>query len=389
MKILLVHNRYRERGGEDSVFEQEADLLHDRGIEVATYAADNAGIGGLSSQVATFRGAKSNPVEIAKVMEQVDRFEPDLVHIHNFFPLLSPRLHVALAGRGLPLVQTLHNYRLLCANGMFLRDGEICELCLGPSRMPALRHRCYRGSLPATLAVLRMQDAAIRSPEWRSSVTRFIALTKFAQDKFVTAGLPSNRTVVKPNSCADPGPAGASTQRRGALFVGRLAPEKGVAQLLQAWRQDAEGPLTIIGDGPERTSLESSAPQEVSFTGALPREQVVQRMKSARLLVVPSTWYEGFPMVVAEAFACGLPVIAPRLGGFPEIVRHGENGFLFQSGDAEDLMRIVREALCDTVDLPALSAQARRDYETAYSPEANFRQLMAIYSQAIEEKAAK
>ena len=381
MKVLILHNAYRQKGGEDAVVEAESEMLRRHGVQVALHRVANDSIGTLGDRIRTFARTRRNPDTERDVLATISRELPDVVHIHNFFPLLTPGIHLALARRDLPVVQTLHNYRLLCANGMFLRDGAICELCQHGSRVHALIHRCYRHSLPATLAVLRMQDAAIHTPLWLQSVSRFIALTEFARDKFIQGGLPASRIAVKPNSVPDPGQG--REERTGMLFVGRIAPEKGVAALVEASRAFPHLPLTIVGDGPELEILRDAAPPHVRFTGALPKAAVIDRMKSAAMLIMPSTWYEGFPMTLVEGFACGLPVIAPRLGGFAEIIDHGNNGLLYDPAEVGGLQRAIATAFADGTTCAILSSGARSTYLHRFSQEKNAAQLIDIYRTAL------
>lgn len=387
MKVLLVHNRYQEQGGEDTIFAFEQDLLTSAGIDVATHMADNHAIVSLADRVKAFRQVAANPAMARTITAQAVTGGFDLVHIHNFFPLISPALHIALHQAGVPVVQTLHNYRLLCANGVFLRDGKICEDCTTKGRHHAILHRCYRGSALGSLAVARMQRASIARPEWVASVARFITLTKFARDKFITHGLPADKISVKPNSVADPGIGVAPpAQRQGVLFVGRISQEKGVQLLLDAWARGGFGArerLSIIGDGPQLPQMRQMAPADVHFAGLLPREQVLAHMQQARLLVMPSTWYEGFPATLVEAFACGLPVIAPRLGGFPEMVEPGLNGWLFSPGDPASLAATLEQALADDNALRAMAEGARATYDLRYAPARNRDQLLAIYEDVL------
>lgn len=381
MKVLILHNSYQQRGGEDSVVEAEHALLESRGVEVSRYIADNSAIHGIPAKVRTLASVRSNPAAIAPVMEHIRRLRPNLVHVHNFFPLLSPGIHLALAQVGLPVVQTLHNYRLLCANGMFLRQGNVCEKCLHGSRLNALRHACYRGSALGSAAVLAMQNASIRAPSWVGAVSAFVALTDFARNKFIEGGLPPERIVVKPNAIGDPGVMRGGV-RQGALFVGRLAPGKGAGVLVEAWKEIPDIDLTIIGDGPDAEALRRSAPVNIKWSGLQPRHEVLAAMARAQLLILPSTWYEGFPVTLVEAFACGVPVLASRIGGIPEIVDHGRTGFLMEPGDPALLRETVCAAFGDTKRLAQMGQNARTQYETRYCEQVNFRELMTIYETA-------
>lgn len=389
MKILILHNAYQKKGGEDRVVETEYDLLRGRGVGVAKHIVHNDAIATLADRVRIFSRVKNNPGMAAQIHEVVDRECPDLVHIHNFFPQLTPSIHKTLAARGLPIVQTLHNYRLLCANAMFMRDERVCELCLGGGNHHALFHRCYRGSLPATLAVLRMQNAAIGDEGWQRSVSQFIALTQFSRSKFIEGGLPGEKIAVKPNFVPDPGLVEPGEhERSGALFVGRIAPGKGVSALVEASRFMPALSVTIVGDGPDLALLRQRAPANVSFTGQLPGEQVLAKMKRAAMLIMPSSWYEGFPVTLVEAFSCGLPVIAPRLGSLGEIIENGRNGLLYEPDDPAGLRDMIKAAFADAAARHRMSQGARTAYEQCFSPDTNFAQLMDIYHTALDGSSA-
>jgi glycosyltransferase involved in cell wall biosynthesis len=384
MKVLIAHNRYQQRGGEDAVAEGELALLQDSGIEAAGHFVDNGEIGGVAARLRALTQVRDNSAQAEALIRHAREFGADVVHIHNFFPLLSPGAHLGLHAAGFPVVQTLHNYRLLCANGLFLRQERVCEDCLTRGRHSALVHRCYRDSMAGSLAVLAVQNATIRDAGWREAVSRWIALTDFQRRKMVDAGLPADRVEVKGNSVADPGAGAAPAARAGALFVGRIASGKGVDVLLRAWRDVAGVPLIIVGDGPLLEPLRAEAPAGVVFAGAQPREAVIALMKQARFLLLPSTCYEGFPMTLVEAFSTGLPVIASRIGGIPELVEEGRQGFLAPPGDAAALAATVRQAFALSLDAYArMSGGARYAFDNRHSPQHNLAELLAIYGRAI------
>ncbi|MCV2877853.1 glycosyltransferase [Sedimentimonas flavescens] len=380
MKILVLHNAYRQRGGEDAVVEAEIALLRRAGHEVHLHQVSNQQIEGVGARFGALARVAHNRHTARQVADLVRETQAQIVHVHNFFPLLSPAVHGAARQAGAAVVQTLHNYRLLCANAMFLRDGKLCTDCLEGSRAVALMRCCYRGSLPGAAAVLAMQSATRGG--WRAQIDRFIVLTRFSREVFTKAGLPADRLFVKPNFVARadiPAPG----HREGALFVGRLSPEKGVESLIAAWRSVPGIPLTVVGSGPLEVALRRAAPGNVTFTGALPREAVLQRMARARLLVFPSIWYEGFPMTLVEAMAAGLPVVAARIGAAAEIVSP-EFGALFTPGNTQDLADKVREVY--GADPGRLSAAAQRRYALAYSDETNLALLERCYTEALERR---
>jgi glycosyltransferase involved in cell wall biosynthesis len=383
--LLVIHNRYQQAGGEDSVFANEVALLREGGVTVDTLEVSNDALVGRAAQLSAALRVVSNPEGRRLTTEAIARFRPDIVHVHNFFPRLSPALFDACAEAGVPAVWTLHNFRIGCANGLLFRDGQPCEDCIGRVPWPAIQHRCYRGSTAGSAAVASMIGWHRARGTWRHKVARFIALSDFARNLFVRAGVPDDRLAVKPNFVADPLPAlqGAPPARQGAVFAGRLSREKGAATLVAAWRALPDIPLTILGDGPDFASLQAAAPPNVRFLGFQNRDAVLQAMRGAQALVVPSTWYENFPMTVVEAMALGTPVIASRIGALATIVGDGVDGLHFAPGDADDLAAVVRAAFADPALLARLGAGARATWADLMSPERNLEMLLVIYRDAM------
>lgn len=384
MRVLILHNSYQQRGGEDAAVENEVGLLRNAGHDVELGTVSNHDIVGLSGRAKAFLRAPHNPTFGSWTRELIDGFSPDVVHIHNFFPLLSPAAHEAAKLAGVAVVQTLHNFRLLCAASTFLRDGRICEKCLHGPDIWGVVHRCYRGSLAGSLAWRRLREQGRRKGTWNNSVDRFIVLTEFAKGKFVEGGLPPDKLVVKPNTAEDPKRTTTDAQRAGSLYVGRLSEEKGIRSLVKAWREVPRHiQLTVAGDGPLLGEMRELAPSNVRFLGKQDKSQVLSLMQGARLLVVPSICYEGFPVVVAEAFAAGLPVAASRLGALADIICNGETGLHFAPGDIHDIADVVTQAFGKSDWLRKLGAGARTAYESSYAPAPNLRLLLAVYDDAI------
>ena len=385
MRILLAHNFYQQPGGEDVVFNNEGELLRTHGHVVEKLTVTSDDIDGLWSKT---RVAVQTPYSARgrRLMAQSLRcFRPDVVHVHNFFPLLTPAVYDACQAAGVPVVQTLHNYRVLCASPYLYRNARPCEDCIGASPYQAVLHGCYRGSRLGSMAVARMIDVHRQRDTWNTRVDCLIALTEFARERFVAAGISAEKITVKPNFVPDPGlpDKTADTRRIGALFVGRLSPEKGVATLLAAW-QRLQAPLVIAGDGPMRRQVERIAGRGIEYRGHLSAHAIQQAMSAAAFLVIPSEWYEGFPVVIAEAYANGLPVIASRLGAMAELVEDGITGLHFTAGDPNDLAEKAQWAEAHPEQIRAMGHRARQVYETNYTPEVNYRQLIAIYEAAAQ-----
>ncbi len=314
--------------------------------------------------------------------------QPDVVHVHNTFIVISPSIYSACRERGIPVVLTLHNFRLLCPPSNLFRDNKPCEECIDHSLLRAIQHRCYRNSTAGSATVVAMLawHRLIRTLE--RSVDSYIALTNFSRDKFISAGFRAEKIVVKPNFLeSDPG----TRQHAGeyALFMGRFSPDKGLSTLIQAWEKlPKHYQLQIVGDGVEREELEAGVRRlgldNVTFRGFLSREDIMVSLKNARFLVMPSLWYETFGMVIVEAFACGVPVICSRLGAMQEIVHDQVSGLHFNPGDSVDLAQKVQWAWNNPDSLVAMGQHARRQYEENYTAERNYEMLRQIYEKAME-----
>lgn len=397
MRILLTHNRYGSAApsGENQAFDLERQLLERHGHEVRTFVRESdairrRGVLGLAqAAVAT----PWNPLAAHAIRRAVEEFRPDVVHVHNTFPLISPAIFSALRKRA-ARVLTLHNYRLFCAAGIPLRNGKTCTECLDRrSALPAVRHGCYRGSRLATLPLAASVALHRFIGTWTRDVDAFIALTEFQRDAMVAAGLSPDRVWVKPNFY--PGhPYAMPWSKRGdyAVFAGRLTEEKGVVSLVQAWSAwGAAAPeLRIVGDGPLRSRLELLEKQDgagrVKFLGQLPSPDAEAQIAAARLLVIPSICLEGFPMVLREAFAFGTPPAVSNLGALPRLVTDGHNGLVFSANDPQSLLRIVRDSWGR---LENMSGKAREAYQEKYAEPANHQLLLRIYRAAIEVQKQK
>lgn len=388
MNILLVHNTYQQPGGEDVVFTQERRMLENKGHRVSTYERSNweaneyIGLRQISLARRTVWASDTRREFVHILRAQ----KPDIVHVHNTFPMISPSIYSACSEVKVPVVQTLHNYRLLCPAGTLFRDGKVCEECMTSSLLRGVEHACYRNSRAATAAAALMLAFHRMRGTWEREISCYVALTDFSKSKFVEGGLPAERIFVKPNF-VDPDPAARTGDGDYALFVGRLSPEKRVSTVLQAWKRlRLPIPIVVIGGGPDKAELEAQAAQDnlgnVRFHGQVPREQTLAAINHARFLVFSSEWYENFPVTIAEAFACRTPVIASRLGAMAEIVSDGYSGLHFTPGDPEDLAHKVEWAWTHPDEIRAMGENARKEYESKYTAEKNYPRLMEIYEHA-------
>jgi len=385
VRVLVVHNRYQQRGGEDIVVEREVALLRRYGHEVELWTEDNARVETIP-RVRLAAGTIWSRTAHGEIGRRVVAGRVEVVHFHNTLPLISPSGYYGARGAGAAVVQTLHNYRLVCAAGTLLRDGRPCEDCVGRSPWPAVRHRCYRGSTAASATVAAMLVAHRAARTWARAVDAYIALTEFVRDRVLAGGVPRDRVVVKPNF-VEAAPRQA-VPARGAhvLFVGRLSPEKGVATLIDAWRVLGAGAprLLVVGDGPDAAELSarSAGIAGVALLGAQPRARVAELMTDAAVLVVPSTWYEAFPLVIVEAFAAGLPVVVSGIGSLATIVSDGVNGLHTPAGDATALAAVVRGLMADPERRRQLGQGAHATWKARYTPERNHDQLVEVYAAA-------
>lgn len=380
MRVLIVHNRYQQAGGEDSVVRDEAGMLRMNGVFVQVYERHNDEIASIP-RLQLLRDTVWSRRTLADLASHIKSVRPDVIHAHNTFPLVSPSLYYAAARAGVPLVQTLHNFRLFCAQAMFLRDGRVCEDCIGTLPWRGVIHRCYRQSSAQTAVVVGMLGIHRALGTYRNYVTRYIAFNEFCRNKFVQAGLPPDKIVIKPNFVDIP-PPDPAMERGGALFVGRLSQEKGTALLAEVARQRASAPIEVVGDGPERGRL--TGLPGIRLVGWQEPLQVRARMHKSAYVLMPSIWYENFGLVILEAFACATPVIASRLGAMPELVKKdGSTGLLFEPGDVADLARKMAWADAHPAEMRRMGEAARREYEDKYTPATNYAQLMAIYRNAM------
>ena len=389
MKIVIAHNSYILHGGEDVVAEQEANLLREHGNSVVEYRRSNCEIekrsmGGLSLLLQTIWASDSR----RHFRELLRREKPDLVHFHNTFMMISPSAYYACKEYGVPVVQTVHNYRLLCLRGDLFRGGKICEECVGRTvPYPGVRYRCYQGSLPRSAAVASMLLAHRALKTWERKVDLFIAPSAFLAGKLAQGGIPAEKIVVKPNFAALDTSVRAGRDDLYAIYLGRLSPEKGVRDLIAAWQKIEDLRLLVVGAGPEqdyiRATIRERGLGNVEMTGPQTRDSAVALLKRAAFLVFPSQWHEPFGLVAVEAFASGVPVIAARAGAISEIVQDGHTGLLFASGSTDELVQKVRWAIDNPEATRRMGENARRVYEQRYTPEKNYPMLMEIYHRAM------
>lgn len=379
MKILIAHNSYQLQGGEDAVVDAEIALLREHGHEVRVHRRHNDELHEMSRAAAALTTIWSRQ-SASTIKEICQDFHPDVIHVHNSFPLISPSLYWIAARGNVPVIQTLHNFRLLCPQAIFLRNEKICEDCMGKFPWRAVTRKCYRGSALQSAVITGMLGVHRILGTYQRKITRYIALNTFCRDKLVEGGLPEELFRIKPNFI-DSAALPDWRARHGGLFVGRLSSEKGLDVLATAVNDAGLKDIDAIGSGPLAALAAGTFGER--YLGFLPLEDIIARMRSALFLIVPSICYESFPRTIVEAFACGLPVIASRLGALPDLVRDGVTGLLFDPGNAADLAAKITWAQSNPEKMLAMGRTARAEYEEKYTPQRNYQTLIDIYDEAI------
>ncbi|MBI1387559.1 MAG: glycosyltransferase [bacterium] len=395
MKILQLHCRYQKGlGGEDAVVDHERNLLESRGHEVRLLLGENASI-----EASHIWGKFTGCVEgiwsrrsYRAALHAIEEFRPDVIHVHNTFVALSPSVMWAARRCGVPLVMTLHNYRLVCAATVLTRGGATCQLCIGRLPWPALLHQCrFKNSRLIGLAIVLNQLVHRALGTWRRTVDATIVLSEFARSIMIRSGLPAERVYVKPNF-TEPHEAlrAPESQRMNRfVFIGGLDRNKGVDLLIEAWilASPPGWSLILIGEGPEGEWLRDATRErgDIEWRGRLDHDDALREASSSRFLVLPSRSYEGCPMTVLEAFSLGVPVIVPHHGPFPDLVDEGRNALPFTPNDAASLAETLKRATRMNADERRLMSEAALEaYQDRFAEEANYQQLMAIYQAAIQ-----
>jgi glycosyltransferase involved in cell wall biosynthesis len=387
VRVLQLHTPYRQPGGEDAVVRAEAEVLRRSGHEVVQYQVQNPP--GAAGAIGSLVLSPWNPLQARRVQGLAERIRPDVAHVHNTWYAQSPAVLWALRRSGVPTVMTLHNYRLVCANGQLFRDGAPCEDCVGASPWHGVQHGCYRDSMVLSVPAAGTIALHDRLRTWSRTVDRFVVLSEFAAERLVRGGLPPDRIELKPNFVADPGPRAAPAAASATvLYVGRLSPEKGVQLLVEAWRELGEGPLelVVVGDGPLRERLARRPVARLRLAGQLPAAEVRRQMLAARALVLPSVWYEGQPVAVLEALAAGLPVLGSGIGGVPELLAPLGRDWLAAPGEVASWVAALR-ALADPERVEVASARARALYERSFSVATAAHALEGVYERAARHRA--
>ncbi|TXR53343.1 glycosyltransferase family 4 protein [Reinekea thalattae] len=388
MKILVIHNSYKVRGGEDSVFENEVALLRDGGHEVTELRVSNDSVRGFFSKIFVAVSTVFSIHGYIKTLKAIDKVRPDVVHVHNYFPILSPSVFYACKIKGVPVVHTLHNFRAICPTALLQFNGKVTERSLTEGPWWAVRKRVYRGSLVGTFLLSSMISFHKKVGTWTKCVDRFIALTDFNKQLYLNVGWPKDKVVVKPNFTT-PVLKRKKARKPYALFVGRLSEEKGIPFLLSAFDDSNELKLKVIGAGPLEQLVKSKTSNNIEYLGELSRLQVAEKMMEASCLVITSLRYEPFGMVIIEAMSYGLPVLIPSEGSMEGIVPNDEAGLHYMAGNRGSFLACIRRLLDDNVMFEKLSTGAKKKYQEKYTAEVNLAMLESIYASVISTDRVK
>ena len=390
MKVLVVHNRYRSEqpSGENNVVDAEVSLLADAGHKVSLFErrSDDIAAMPLPRKAAVPLMVPWNPAVRRELADRLRSQRPDVVHIHNTFPLLSPSVVTACADAGIPAVATLHNYTMVCTPGTLHRDGHICTDCVGGGPLPAVQHGCYRGSRAATVPMAA--SLLLNRRRWWGGISRFFCISGAQRDLLVAAGMPAERMAVKHNFVTDPGVRRTGDGKH-VLFLGRLTAEKGVGLLMKAWEQLSGSlgvPLVFAGTGPmqDEVAAWAAARSDVEYVGLQNKAECRALTADAVAVAAPSTWLEAFGLVVVEAMAAGVPTVAAAHGAFPELVEDGVTGVLHRPDDAASLAESLRAVVGDRARNREMGDAARVRYEKDFTPAVGLDRLIAGYEAAIE-----
>ncbi|MDH3705402.1 MAG: glycosyltransferase family 4 protein [Acidimicrobiia bacterium] len=386
-RVLQVHNRPRQPGGADRMVDQERDVLTEHGHVVEQWLLDSQSLSGLRAGVA----AIWNPSARRSLRRTVAEFEPDLIHLHTPFPFLSASVFEAFAD--LPVVHTVHSYRWSCIAGTHYLDGATCDACVGRTiPVPAARNRCYQDSLVPSLALA----AGLTVHRLKGSLDRIDRVVTFSPstaEQLVRTAVAPEKIAIVPNFVEDPGPP-TDHDDGYALFLGRLTAEKGIVTLVQAWTQHRQRDglrLTIVGDGPLGSWVKSIASHhdEVDFLGWRDRDFVGDLLRRASCLVFPSEWYEGMPLSILEAFACGVPVLVSDVGNYWRMVEPGRTGHVFRSQDPADLARLVDDLANRPSVLSQMRPHCRAAYEAHHTPTVGYERLARLYDEVMAEHRSR
>ncbi|MEM6450161.1 MAG: glycosyltransferase [Cyanobacteria bacterium P01_D01_bin.105] len=389
MKILIVHNRYKERTGEDAVFDRETKLLRAHGNQVNVWTVDNRDITTASSldKIALAKSTISSSQTKRDIYKNLCSITPDIVHVHNMLPLISPSVFHACNQANVPVVHTLHNYRLVCPSNTLFRDGQICEKCISGSLLNSIRYSCYRDSRLQTAVVAAMLQYHRWIKTWENSVDGYIALSEFQREKILRLGIPRDKIYIKPNFIESIPPSKAKIEFGSYyLFAGRLIDEKGIYLLIEGYKKsESKYPLVIMGPGHLHSFVlkATSEDSRIQYVGIQSKQQVLDWMRKAIALLFPSIWFECSPMTILEAYSCSLPVVSTNLGAIPDMVKHKKTGFVTAQATAEEFSIAIQWIEQNLESWVSLKRDLSKYIDPIYFPSKNYQRIIETYKDVI------
>lgn len=392
MRILIIHNRYGKFSGEESVLESEKLLLEKNGNEVQGYFRSSEEMSGFWSKVNAFFSGFYNYRSVSEIKKLLLNFKPEIVHIHNLYPFVSPAVLGVIHRHNIPIVMTVHNYRLICPNGLFFTQGKICERCENRNEWNCILRDC-EGSLAKSLGYALRNIYARKRQLYSSNVSKFICLTNFQKEKHIKNGFSMEKLTVLPNFLDSKLKKDSSIISKSYIaFSGRINSQKGFGLILEAMnlletKSKSTKVLPMLAAGHIDLAFINlfKIPTNVKLLGALPKERMDNFYQNARFIVFASQSYEGAPMVFLEAMKHNLPVIAPRLGAYPEIIEDGVNGLLFTPEDYVDLAKKIKILSFDEDLCHQIGKNGNQKLKEKYSPEIHYGQLISLYRKLIKE----
>jgi len=392
MRILIAHNYYGDHvaDGEGNVFKAEAQMLASQGHTVKTFSRTNAEVNSysISQKIKALWNLSWSTDSYERISKEIKSFQPDIMHVHNYFFQLSPSIFKAAKDHGIPTVVSCHNYAIATPCALYLRNGKTCEKCVNKNPWRLIWHRCYNNCLLRSLSRYRMYYSSRKKYNWTDYIDGFIVSTNFGMKKHVETGLDRKRIFIKPNFIKDP--LGTNEQIKtgtGALFIGRLSNEKGIRTLIKSW-ETINYPLTIIGKGPLQQMVADSGNKNINYLGPVSDEALLQELRKSAFVVFPSICYEAFPLVILEGFAMGKPIVASNAGAMAEIIKDGKTGIHFRPGDAADLAAKVKALIQMPEQITKMAIAARQEYLDKYTEQKNYEKHMEIYQSILGTNSA-
>jgi len=383
MKILQIHNEYKYRGGEDIVVEDEKKILLKNNCKVFQLIKKNINeITSIYKIINIVKNLNYSIISKNEVLDNLDRIKPDLVHIHNTFPLWSYSVIDACNEKKIPVIMTLHNFRMICANGTFFRNNQVCEKCLQSSVFNSVKYGCYQNSKLKSIPVSLMINNSNKGLSVVNKLNKIIVLSEFAKKKFLEANFPKNKIVVKPNFIFDKIKCKKNISKSGFLYASRLSEEKGILDLIKAFKK-FNFDLNVCGDGPLKSKLENES--KIKYLGFLSKKKLLNVLMKTKFLIFPSKCFENFPTIFLQAFALNVLVIAPKLGSMSTIIKDKHNGVLFKANDVDDMIKKIKWVMSNDDKCNQIIKNAKKDLKKKYTESINYKILMDIYEKTIKE----